>query len=291
MSILVNRSTKVVVQGVTGAYGQNQTRRMLEYGTRVVGGVSPGKGGTTSAGVAVYDTVQEAVRETGADTSIIYVPAPYARDAAIEAIEAGIGLVVVATEGIPVQDTMLIKQLARQAGTWMVGPNTMGLITPDQCLLGSAMPSVASPGPVGVISRSGTLMGEMMRYLHQGGFGQSTAISIGGDMVIGRNPVDYLREFESDSDTRAVVMLGEIGGLKEYEAAEYIREMKTPVIALIVGRFAPPGKRMGHVGAMIRGDRDTAEAKREALRQAGATVADTPWQVVDLLGEVLQRDL
>lgn len=287
MSILIDENTRVVIQGITGTYGQNQTRRMLEYGTRVVAGVTPGKGGTEFAGVPVFDTVDEAVAATGASASIVYVPAPYARDAALEGIDAGVRLMLIATEGIPIHDSMAIRARSIASGTWVVGPNTMGMISPGKCLLGSAIPSATLPGPVGVISRSGTLMGEVVRYLSQAGIGQSTCVGIGGDVVIGRNPVEYLRLFEADPDTRAVLILGEIGGLKEYEAAEFIRRMTKPVVAFIAGRFAPRGKRMGHVGAVVHGDRDSAESKRHALREAGAHVADTPWQVVDILRQLL----
>lgn len=287
MSILIDENNKVVVQGITGGYAQRQTRLMLDYGTKVVAGVSPGKGGQMANGVPVFDTVQEAVAATGANTGVLYVPAVAAMEAAIESIEAGLKVLMIATERIPLQDSMKIKWLARDAGAWVVGPNSPGVISPGKCLLGSAVPSVVTPGPVGVISRSGTLLMEIVRYLSKGGCGQSTCIGIGGDTVIGRNPVDYLRLFDGDPETKAVVLLGEIGGLKEYEAAEFIRHMKKPVIAFIVGRFVPLGRRMGHVGAIVRGDRDTAESKRRALREAGAFVADTPWEIVELTRKVL----
>jgi len=290
VGILADRNTRVLIQGITSKYGLSQIKMMIKYGTKIVAGVSPGKGGQNVLGIPVYDTVEEAVREQSPEASIVYVGPSFAKDAAFEAIDAGIKLLVIPTEGIPVHDTMKIRYLAEERKAWVVGPNSLGLITPGETLLGSLAPAYARSGDVGLLSRSGTLSIEVTRILAEAGLGQSTCVSIGGDSVLGKNPVDYLKEFEADQQTKTVVMLGEIGGGKEYEAAEYIRVMKKPVVAFIAGRTAVPGKRMGHAGALIAKASDSAESKRQALFQAGARIADTPWEIPELVKKLKGGD-
>ena len=286
MSILAGRDSRVVVIGITGRYGSKQIESMLKYGTRIVAGVTPGKGGETVSGVPVYDRVDEAVRKSGANCGIIYVKGLDVKEAAFEAIEAGIGLLVIATENVPTRDTMEIRHFSMLRDCWVVGPNSIGIISPGETLIGSLGPSYATPGTVGLLSRSGTLSVEITHILSKGGIGQSTCISMGGDMVIGRNPCAYLKLFEEDPLTRAVVLVGEIGGLKENEAADYIPKMTKPVVCFIAGRSVPQGKRMGHVGAIISGENVTAESKRKVLKNAGAYIADTPWEIVDILKQL-----
>lgn len=287
MAVLVDKNTRVLVQGITGREGEFHTRQMLEYGTQVVAGVTPGKGGQEVLGVPVFDTVKQAVAATGADASVIFVPAPFAADAVLEAADAGLRLVVCITEGIPVQDMVKTVALVRQKGVRLIGPNCPGLVTAGQCKLGIMPGNIFTPGPVGLISRSGTLTYEIVDLLTKAGLGQSTCIGIGGDPVLGSTFVDLLPLFEEDPDTQAVVLVGEIGGSDEEIAAEYIRTMRKPVVGFISGRTAPPGKRMGHAGAIISGRTGTPQAKVDALRAAGVPVAEALYEIPDLVKQAL----
>ncbi|MBX6752818.1 MAG: succinate--CoA ligase subunit alpha [Thermorudis peleae] len=288
MSILVNAATRVLVQGITGREGSFHTSQMLEYGTKIVAGVTPGAGGRTVHGVPVFDTVAQAVAATQPNASIVYVPAPFAPDAVYEAIDAGIPLVVCITEGIPVLDTLKLYHYARRHGTRLIGPNCPGLITPGQAKLGIMPGYIHRPGPVGIVSRSGTLTYEVVWALTQAGLGQSTAVGIGGDPIIGTSFVDVLELFEADPQTEAIVLIGEIGGTDEETAAAFIRDHVTkPVVGFIAGRTAPPGKRMGHAGAIIAGGQGTAAEKVAALEAAGVRVAERPTQVADLVRQAL----
>ena len=291
MAILVSSGTKALVQGITGRQGSFHTKLMLDYGTNIVAGITPGKGGQSVWGVPVYDTVREALAEHDANASIIFVPARFARDAVIEAIEAGLELVVVITEHIPVRDTMEFLALARREGTTIIGPNTPGIITPGECKLGVMPGHVFERGRVGMISRSGTLTYEIAAQLTRAGLGQSTCLGIGGDPVVGLTFTEVLDMFERDDETEAVVLIGEIGGNLEELAAQYIAETgyPKPVVAFIAGRTAPPGKRMGHAGAIIMGRAGTAQSKIEALERAGVRVARTPMEVAELVAEELGR--
>jgi len=282
MSILVNENTKVIVQGITGRVGSRQTRFMLEYGTKIVAGVAPGKGGGTVHGVPVYDTVEEAVARTDADTSIVFVPAPFAKDAIIEAIDAGIQLIVVITEHIPVHDAMQMVEYARRKGAKIIGPTTPGIICPGKTKIGIMPANVFSEGNVGIISRSGTLLYEIAGNLSLAGIGQSSCLGIGGDPVVGTSMKEILKLFEEDEHTELVVIVGEIGGTQEEEAADFIKKMKKPVIAYIAGRSAPPGQRMGHAGAIVLGERGTAESKINALKEAGVEIAYRPSDIASL---------
>jgi succinyl-CoA synthetase alpha subunit len=277
MSILVDRTTRVLTQGMTGHTGLFHTRQALEYGTRMVAGVTPGKGGTAELGVPIFDTVAEAVAQTGANASVIYVPPPWAADAILEAAGAGVPLVVCITEGIPVVDMLRVKRALLGTGTRLVGPNCPGVITPGECKIGIMPGYIHKAGRVGVLSRSGTLTYEAVWQLTSLGLGQSSCVGIGGDPVNGTSFIDVLRLFQADPGTDAVVMIGEIGGSAEEEAAAYIRDkMDKPVVAFIAGTTAPPGKRMGHAGAIISGGSGTAAEKIAALKAAGASLADTP---------------
>ncbi len=288
MSILINRNTKVLVQGITGKQGQFHTGQMLEYGTDIVAGVTPGKGGQEIFGLPVFNTVREAKEKTGADASVIYVPPAYAADSILEAADAGIRIIVCITEGIPVKDMCRVKQYLRGKETVLIGPNCPGIITPGECKIGIMPGYIHKPGHVGIVSRSGTLTYEAVKQLSDRGIGQSTVVGIGGDPVKCTGFLEILKAFEEDPDTYAVVMNGEIGGSGEEEAAEYIRNhMTKPVAAFIGGRTAPEGKRMGHAGAIISAGKGTAAGKIEALRNAGAEIADTP----DEIGEALVRAL
>ena len=290
MSILVGSSTRVLVQGITGRTGTFHTRQAIEYGTRVVAGVTPGRGGSTVEGVPVFDTVEEAVEKTGANASAVYVPPPFAADAILEAAAGGIALVVCITEGIPALDMVRAMAVlrARYPRTRVVGPNCPGVITPGECKIGIMPGYIHRPGDVGVISRSGTLTYEAVHQLTQLGLGQSTCIGIGGDPVIGTTFVDALELFEADDGTRGVILIGEIGGSAEEEAAAFIRErMKKPVAAFIAGRKAPPGKRMGHAGAIVSGGKGTAQEKVRSLEAAGVAVAPTPDRIAATLAERL----
>ncbi len=290
MSILVDRNTRVLVQGITGSAGSFHAEQMIAYGTKVVAGVTPGRGGTRFQGqVPIFQTVQAAVRETGADASVIFVPPPFAADAIIEAAEAGIALVIAITEGIPILDMVRVKRaLAGRAGVRLIGPNCPGVITPAECKIGIMPGHIHRPGRIGVVSRSGTLTYEAVHQLTELGMGQSTAVGIGWDPVHGTDFIEILRLFEADPGTDAVIMIGEIGGSEEERAAAFVHdEMTKPVVGFIAGRTAPPGKRMGHAGAVISGGTGTAEAKLEAMRKAGMTVCDGP----HLLGQAMKDTL
>ncbi|MGQ9488635.1 MAG: succinate--CoA ligase subunit alpha [Armatimonadota bacterium] len=287
MAVLIDKNTRVLVQGITGREGEFHTRQMLEYGTQVVAGVTPGKGGQEVLGVPVFDTVRQAVQATGADASVVFVPAPFAMDAVLEAADAGVRLIVCITEGIPVQDTVKAVSLVRQKGVRLIGPNCPGIITAGQCKIGILPGNIFTPGPVGLVSRSGTLTYEIVDLLTKAGLGQSTCIGIGGDPVLGSTFADLLPLFEQDPDTQAVVLVGEIGGSDEEIAAEYIRTMRKPVVGFISGRTAPPGKRMGHAGAIISGRTGTPQAKVDALRSVGVPVADALYEIPDLVKQAL----
>lgn len=289
MSILVDKNTRLIVQGITGREGQFHTQQMLAYGTNVVAGVTPGRGGQEVQGVPVYNTVREAVQATDANASIIFVPAPFAAEAVLEAADNGIELITCITEGVPVQDMVETVQFVEKQGVRLIGPNCPGLITTGEALVGIMPGPIFTPGPVGLISRSGTLTYEVVDGLSAKGYGQSTAVGIGGDPIIGTRFIDVLQMFEEDDATEVVVMIGEIGGSDEEEAAEYIKEMKTPVIGFISGRTAPEGKQMGHAGAIISGNTGTAQSKVDALEAAGVPVADTISHIVELVGETLNK--
>ncbi len=288
MSIFVDENTRLVVQGVTGRDGSFHTEQMLEYGTRVVAGVTPGKGGQKVHGVPVFDSVAEAVETTGANTSVIYVPARFAAEAMLESADAGIGLCVAISEGLPTLDVMRVYHYYQAKGLRFSGPNSPGIISPGKAKVGIMPAHIHKPGHIGVVSRSGTLTYEVVWSLTNAGMGQSTCIGIGGDPIIGTSFIGCLAAFEADPDTHGVVMIGEIGGADEEAAAEFIAaEMRTPVVSFIAGRTAPKGKRMGHAGAIIAGGKGTAESKRAALEAAGVPVADLPSQLPGLLKEKL----
>ena len=291
MSILINKNTKVLVQGITGREGEFHTRQMLEYGTNVVAGVTPGKGGQFiehgDDTVPVFNTVAEAVAMTSADTSVIFVPPPFGGDAIFEAVDAGITGIVCITEGIPIQDMMRCYRFLRERDGWMIGPNCPGLITPGECKIGIMPADIFLPGNVGMVSRSGTLTYEVVDELTRNGLGQSTCVGIGGDPIIGSSFVDVLGWFEQDPDTHAVVMCGEIGGNDEEKAAEFAATMTKPVFGFIAGKTAPAGKRMGHAGAIVSGTSGTAQAKIEALEKAGVQVADLPSHIPALVKAAL----
>ena len=289
MSILLDKTTRVIVQGITGREGQFHTRNMKAAGTNLVGGVTPGKGGTEVEGLPVFDTAAEAKATTDAEASCIFVPPAGAADAIMEAASAGIGLIVCITEGIPVIDMTRAMLVVREYGARLIGPNCPGMCTPGQGKIGIIPYQIFTPGPVGFISRSGTLTYEVVALLTEAGLGQSTCIGIGGDPIIGSTFVDYLKLFETDPGTRAIVMCGEIGGSDEEDAAEYIKTMSKPVVAFISGRTAPPGKRMGHAGAIISGNTGTAQGKVAALQEANAPVADTIFEIPDLVKKALAQ--
>jgi succinyl-CoA synthetase alpha subunit len=289
MSVLVNKQTKVVVQGITGGEGSFHTRQMLEYGTRIVAGVTPGKGGQKFENVPIFNTLYDAVQNTGANASVIFVPAAVAADAVMEAADAGIDLVVCITEGIPVTDMLKVKEYLQGRTTRMIGPNCPGIITPGECKIGIMPGFIHRAGTIGVISRSGTLTYEAVHQLTQVGYGQSTCIGIGGDPIIGTTFVDGLTLYNGDPQTEAVVMIGEIGGTAEEEAAQYIKaHMKKPVISFIAGQTAPPGRRMGHAGAIIAGGKGTAAEKVAALQAAGVHVSASPADIGKTVAKALK---
>ena len=292
MAVFVDEQTRLVVQGITGRDGSFHTRQMVEYGTRVVAGVTPGKGGQSldagSARIPIFNTVDQAVRETAANTSVIYVPPPFAAGAIMEAADAGIDLIVAITEGIPVQDMAKTVALVGDRGSRLLGPNCPGLISPGRAKVGIIPAQVTTPGPVGVVSRSGTLTYEAVVQLTQAGIGQTTCIGIGGDPIIGTNFIDCLAAFRDDPETEAVVMLGEIGGTDEQEAAHWVREhLSKPVVGFIAGRTAPPGRRMGHAGAIVSGSTGTAEEKVRTFEANGIRVANRPVEIRELIKEAL----
>ena len=290
MSILVNKNTKLIVQGITGRDGSFHSSKMKAYGTNVVGGVSPGKGGQKVDEIPVFNTVEEAVKATGANTSIIFVPAPLAADAILEASEAGIELVICISEGLPIQDMIRITPILKQNGTLLIGPNCPGLITPGESLVGILPANIFKKGNIGFISRSGTLTYEVVNLLTENDFGQTTCVGIGGDPVAGLYFIDLLERFENDPETIAVVVIGEIGGDAEEQAAQFIADKMTkPVVAFIAGQTAPPGKRMGHAGAIISSGSGTAAEKIAAFNKAGVPVAKEPNEIPELLRQKLQN--
>ena len=290
MAILVDRNSRVLVSGITGREGTFHTEQMIEYGTNVVGGVTPGKGGTTHLGVPVFDSVDEAVAETGANAAVVFVPAPFAPDAVLECEAAEVPFVALITEGIPIHDMVRIVNRLRQNGkTRLLGGNCAGIITPGQCKMGIMPGHIFAEGPVGLVSRSGTLTYEIVWELTNAGLGQTTCVGIGGDPVAGTRFVEVMEMFENDPETKAVVMIGEIGGSDEEAAAEYIKRMSKPVVAFISGRTAPPGKRMGHAGAIISGGKGTPQSKVAALQEAGVPVADKTSEIPGLVKTALER--
>ena len=287
MSILIDSDTRLVVQGITGSEGTFHAEQMIEYGTNVVAGVTPGKGGQTHLDRPVYNTVREAVEKDGANTACIFVPPPFAADAVLEAADAGLKVIVCITEGIPVQDMIPVKPYVDKKGAVLVGPNCPGLLTPGASVKVGIMPTmIFTDGPVGVISRSGTLTYEAVDQLTRAGLGQSTAIGIGGDPIIGTTHLDAIKMFNEDPKTEAIVMIGEIGGAAEEEAAAYVKDnVRKPVFGFIAGRTAPPGRRMGHAGAIVSGGKGTAEAKLEAMRDAGITTVESPAAIGETVKE------
>jgi len=291
LSILVNKDTRVIVQGITGREGGFQTERCLEYGTKVVAGCTPGRGGEVAFGVPVFNTIEDAVREQGPiDCSLIFVPAPGAADAVLEAAASNIKLIICITEGVPTVDTMVVKRSMRGSDLILIGPNCPGIITPGECRVGIMPGNVFMPGHVGVVSRSGTLVYEAVDQLTRAGIGQSTCVGVGGDPIIGTTSRQVLEMFNNDPDTHAIVMIGEIGGTAEQEAAAYIKEhVKKPVVAFIAGSTAPPGRRMGHAGAIIAGNTGTATAKKAALIDAGAVICESPAEIGVTMARVLKE--
>jgi succinyl-CoA synthetase alpha subunit len=289
MSILVDKNTRVLTQGITGATGQLHTRACKEYGTKMVGGVVPGKGGTDFEGIPIFDTVEQARKATGCNATVIYVPPAFAADAMLEAVAAGIELVICITEGVPVLDMVKVKAYMAGTKSRLIGPNCPGIITPGECKIGIMPGYIHKPGDIGVVSRSGTLTYEAVYQLTQLGIGQSSCIGIGGDPIVGTTHIDALKLFNEDPKTRAVIMIGEIGGTAEEEAAEYIKQhFKKPVVAFIAGQTAPKGRRMGHAGAIISGGRGTAADKIAALKAAGITVASSPADLGTTMKSVLE---
>ena len=289
MSILVDKNTRVLTQGITGATGQLHTRACKEYGTQMVGGVVPGKGGTDFEGIPIFDTVEQARKATGCNATVIYVPPAFAADAMLEAVAAGIELVICITEGVPVLDMVKVKAYMAGTKSRLIGPNCPGIITPGECKIGIMPGYIHKPGDIGVVSRSGTLTYEAVYQLTQLGIGQSSCIGIGGDPIVGTTHIDALKLFNEDPKTRAVIMIGEIGGTAEEEAAEYIKQyFKKPVVAFIAGQTAPKGRRMGHAGAIISGGRGTAADKIAALKAAGITVAQSPADLGSTMKSVLE---
>lgn len=304
MSILADKKTKLLVQGITGREGEFHTKQMLAFGTKIVAGVTPGKGGNKVEGVPVFDTVEEAVKKTGANAACVFVPAAFSADAALESLYAGISLVVLITEGVPTQDMLVVHEAMQKQGaggreqgagknkqaTVVVGPNCPGLISPGKCKIGIIPNHIVKEGPVGIVSRSGTLTYEILAELTHRSIGQSTCVGIGGDPILGSKFIDILPYFEKDTQTKAVILIGEIGGSDEEIAAEYIKKkMKKPVVAFISGRTAPEGKRMGHAGAIISGGKGTAQSKMDAFKKARVPVADTLIEVADKIEALLKK--
>jgi succinyl-CoA synthetase alpha subunit len=290
MSILIDKKTKLVVQGITGREGEFHTKQMIEYGTQVVAGVTPGRGGEQVLGVPVFDTVAQAVAETKANTSVIYVPARGCADAILEAAEAGIKLVVCITEGVPVADMMRVTRRLQETNTLLIGPNCPGLISPGKSKVGIIPGNICMPGPVGIVARSGTLTYEVLNALTQRKIGQSTCVGIGGDPVHGLGFIEVLEMFENDPQTKAIVLIGEIGGTDEEKAAAFIKKnVRKPVVAFVAGQTAPPGKRMGHAGAIIEGGTGTAAEKIAAFKAVGVPVARFPSEVAELIAQRLAR--
>ncbi len=288
MSVLVGKDTRLIVQGFTGSEGTFHAGQMIEYGTNVIGGVTPGKGGQTHLDRPVFNTVAETVEKEGANTSVIFVPPPFAGDAISEAAFAGIEVIICITEGIPVRDMIIANQIVKSHGATLIGPNCPGVITPGEAKVGIMPAMIFTPGNIGLISRSGTLTYEAVDQLSKAGLGQSTAIGIGGDPVIGTTHTDAVKLFQNDPDTDAIVLIGEIGGSAEEEAAAYIKEhVDKPVVAFIAGSTAPPGRRMGHAGAIISGGKGTAQDKKKALKEAGVTVAESPAEIGLTMKELL----
>ncbi|MHC1605385.1 MAG: succinate--CoA ligase subunit alpha [Candidatus Methanofastidiosia archaeon] len=285
MSILIDKNSKILVQGITGKEGQFHTKKMLKYGTNIMAGVTPGKFGQEIEGVPVYDTVNEALENHEIDTSVVFVPKQMAKTAAYEAIDTRIPLVVLLTEGIPVQDAMAIREEAKEKNITLIGPNTPGLVTVDECLIGIMDTSRIKKGNVGVVSRSGTLTTEITAGLLDYGFGQTTVVGIGGDSVPGSTFLDIIKLFDKDKNTKVCVLVGEVGGTMEEDVARYMKDMNKPVVAYIAGKNVPKGKRLGHAGAIVEGNTGTAESKIKALENAGVRVADVPWEVGKCLEE------
>lgn len=290
MSILVNKDSKVIVQGFTGKEGSFHASQMIEYGTQVVGGVTPGKGGNTHMERPVFNTVADAVKETGADVSIIFVPPAFAADAIMEAADGGVGLIVTITEGIPVKDMIYVKKYIDDRGVRMIGPNCPGVITPGECKLGIMPGFIHNPGKIGILSRSGTLTYEAVDQVTKQGLGQSTCVGIGGDPIIGSPHLDIIKLFNEDPDTEGVIMIGEIGGNNEEIAAEWIKEhMTKPVVGFIAGQTAPPGRRMGHAGAIVSGGKGTAQGKMEVMASCGIHVVETPAEIGTTMANALRQ--